>query len=117
MIIKIDKLKTFDDVVNLAKELLNWQKKEVENLKKLPEFDLHKIAQNYGLNDDETDSDETQSSEDTQNTDDKSEDKLDDKVSGDYEEAEDNGEDKKDTTNTGTQAEAQEGGVQKVLIS
>ena len=26
---KIDKLKTFDDVVSLAKELLNWQKKEV----------------------------------------------------------------------------------------
>ena len=48
---------------------IEYLQKEVENLKKLPEFDLHKIAQNYGLNDDETDSDETQSSEDTQNTD------------------------------------------------
>ena len=56
---KIDKLKTFDDVVSLAKDLLNWQKKEVEQLKKLPDFDLHKIAENYGLNDDETDSDES----------------------------------------------------------
>ena len=30
---KIDKLKTFDDVVNLDKELLNWLEKEVEQLK------------------------------------------------------------------------------------
>ena len=31
---KIDNLKTFDEVVSLAKELLDWQKKEVEQLKK-----------------------------------------------------------------------------------
>jgi len=105
---KIDKLKTFDDVVSLAKELLNWQKKEVENLKKLPDFDLHKIAENYGLNNDETDSDETQTSEDTQNTDDMSDETSDN--SGDQE-VESNDEEKKDTDKyQGTQAEAQEGG-------
>ena len=37
---RVDKLKTFDDVVKLAKELLDWQKKKLRNLKKLPEFDF-----------------------------------------------------------------------------
>src|SRR5210317_238661 len=43
---KVDALKTFDDVVNLAKDLLDWQKKQVEQLKKLPDFDSHVIAEN-----------------------------------------------------------------------
>ena len=44
---KVDALKTFDDVVNLAKDLLDWQKKQVEQMKKLPDFDSHIIAENY----------------------------------------------------------------------
>ena len=51
---KVDALQTFDDVVDLAKQLLNWQQKEVEKLKKLPDFDLHKISDNYNLNDDDS---------------------------------------------------------------
>jgi hypothetical protein len=47
---KVDALKTFDDVVNLAKELLNWQKQQVEQMKKLPDFDSHAIIENYNLN-------------------------------------------------------------------
>jgi hypothetical protein len=47
---KVDALKTFDDVVNLAKDLLDWQKKQVEQMKKLPDFDSHVIAENYNLN-------------------------------------------------------------------
>ena len=37
---KVDKLKTFNDTVNLAKQILEWQKKEVEKLKKLPDFEI-----------------------------------------------------------------------------
>ena len=105
---KIDNLKSFDDVVNLAKSLLNWQKKQVEEMKKLPDFDLHSISKIYKLGDDEDmDSDETETSEQSQNTDDK----LEDKVSGDYKETEDTGEDKKDTdTVQGSNPEAQKGG-------
>jgi len=107
---KVDALKTFDDVVNLAKELLEWQKDRVEKLKKLPDFDSHIIAENYGLNNDETDND-IQSDEDADKIDEKNIDELEDKVSGDFKEMEDNGEDKKDTDKyQGTNAEAQEGG-------
>ncbi len=108
---KIDNLKSFDDVVDLAKSLLNWQKKQVLEMKKLPDFDLHSISKIYKLGDDEDmdsedmDSDET--SEDSKNTDDM----VEDKESDDYKESEDNGEDKKDTDiQKGTNAEAQEGG-------
>ena len=53
---KVDALKTFNDVVKLAKLLLNWQKKEVKKLKKLPEFDNHVLVENYNLNNNENDS-------------------------------------------------------------
>src|SRR5210317_1190511 len=93
---KVDALKTFDDVVDLAKQLLNWQQKEVEKLKKLPDFDTHAIADNYNLNDDESE-DESNGEESSEN--------------GQGQEAEDNGEDKKDgSEQTHTNAEAQEGG-------
>ena len=93
---KVDALKTFDDVVDLAKLLLNWQKKEVEKLKKLPDFDNHPVADNYNLNDDESE-DESKGEESSEN--------------GQGQEAEDNGEDKKDgSEQTHTNAEAQEGG-------
>jgi hypothetical protein len=55
---KVDSIVTFDDVVALAKEMLNWQKKQVEQMKKLPDFDQHVIAKNYDLTDDEEDSDD-----------------------------------------------------------
>src|SRR5210317_2175513 len=35
---KVDAIKTFDDVVKLAKEILNWQKEQVEEMRKLPDF-------------------------------------------------------------------------------
>ena len=93
---KVDALQTFDDVVDLAKQLLNWQQKEVEKLKKLPDFDLHKISDNYNLNDDESE-DESNSEESSEN--------------GESQQAEDNGEDKKDSEEqTATNAEAKEGG-------
>ena len=93
---KVDTLKTFDDVVDLAKQLLNWQQKEVEKLKKLPDFDLHKISDNYNLNDDESE-DESNSEESSEN--------------GESQQAEDNGEDKKDgEEQTAVNSEAKEGG-------
>ena len=93
---KVDALKTFDDVVDLAKLLLNWQKKEVEKLKKLPEFDNHPVANNYNLNDDESE-DESNGEESSEN--------------GQGQEAEDNGEDKKDSEEqTAVNSEAKEGG-------
>ena len=95
---KVDALQTFDDVVDLAKQLLNWQQKEVEKLKKLPDFDLHKIADNYKLN--EKDDNEDEKSNETSDSD-----------NGKSQESEDNGEDKKDTTEqSAVNNEAQEGG-------
>ena len=44
---KVDDLKTFDDVMKLAKEMLDWQKKQIEKLKKLPDFDNHIYAKLY----------------------------------------------------------------------
>ena len=68
---KVDAIKTFKDVVDLAKELLNWQKKQVEQMKKLPDFDQHVIAKNYDLTDEESD-DDTEDSNAVQESDDNS---------------------------------------------
>jgi len=96
---KVDALSTFDDVVDLAKQLLNWQKKEVEKLKKLPDFDNHPVADNYNLNGDE--SEEESNEESSEN--------------GQGQEAEDNGENKKDSEEqTAVNAEAKEGGGEGV---
>jgi len=94
---KVDALKTFDDVVDLAKQLLNWQQKEVEKLKKLPDFDTHAIAENYNL-DDEGEDNDSNGEESSEN--------------GDTQQAEDNGEDKKGESGEQDQvnSEAQEGG-------
>src|SRR6056300_1000520 len=93
---KVDALKTFDDVVDLAKQLLNWQQKEVEKLKKLPDFDTHAIADNYNLNDDDSE-DESNGEKSSDN--------------GQGQEAEDNGEDKKDSEEqTAVNSEAKKGG-------
>jgi len=50
---KVDAVKSFADVLTLAKEMLDWQKEQVEQMKKLPDFDNHVIAKNYDLGDDE----------------------------------------------------------------
>ena len=92
---KVDALKTFDDVVDLAKLLLNWQKKEVEKLKKLPDFDKHPVADNYNLNDNENEEESNEESSEN----------------GQGQEAEDNGENKKDSEEqNAVNAEAKEGG-------
>ena len=55
---KVDALKTFDDVLTLAKEMLEWQKDQVEQMKKLPDFDNHVISKTYELSDDDDFDDE-----------------------------------------------------------
>ena len=50
---KVDSVKTFDDVLTLAKEMLDWQKQQVEQMKKLPDFDNVSVIKNYDLGDDE----------------------------------------------------------------
>ena len=52
---KVDNVKTFDDVLTLAKEMLDWQKEQVEEMKKLPDFDDMSIIQSYDLGNDEDD--------------------------------------------------------------
>ena len=52
---KVDAVKTFDDVVALAKEMLDWQKEQVEQMSKLPDFHVNAVVKNYDLNDDEED--------------------------------------------------------------
>ena len=46
---KIDAIKTFTDVLKIAKELYVWQEKQLQQLSMLPEFDKHTIAKNYKL--------------------------------------------------------------------
>ena len=58
---KVDNVKTFSDVVALAKEMLDWQKDQVEQMKKLPDFDNHIVVKNYELADDEDDFDDEDS--------------------------------------------------------
>ena len=58
---KVDQVVTFDDAVNLAKEMLAWQKEQVEEMKKLPEFDELSISKVYDLYDDEDDFDDMDS--------------------------------------------------------
>ena len=53
---QVDSLKSFNDVVKLAKKMLEWQKKEIKKLKKLPDFDNHILVENYDLNNNENDS-------------------------------------------------------------
>ena len=103
---KVDNLKSFDDVVDLAKSMLEWQKKELDGLKKLPDFDTHKIAENYDLTEDGENSDD----ESTEDTDNDTEENKDNNKEGTA--SEDNGEDKKDSGDMmkAVNSEAQEGG-------
>ena len=57
---KVDAIVTFDDVVSVAKEMLDWQKKQVEELKKLPDFNEHPIISAYDLGDEEDFDDESE---------------------------------------------------------
>ena len=61
---KVDALKTFDDVLVLAKELLDWQKEQVEQMQKLPDFDSHPLIKSYDLGDDEDDFDDEDDQQD-----------------------------------------------------
>ena len=58
---KVDAVKTFDDVLTLNKEMLNWQKEQVEQMQKLPDFDNISVVKNYDLGDDEDDFDDEES--------------------------------------------------------
>ena len=71
---KVDNLKSFKDVVDLAKKLLNWQKKQIKKMKKLPGFDNHILVENYKLSDKESDNNvNTKDVEDSDKQDSKSE--------------------------------------------
>ena len=50
-LVKVDAIKTFKDVVKVAKDMLNWQKKQVDQMKKLPNFDELSIVKSYELSD------------------------------------------------------------------
>ena len=52
----VDSIKTWKDVVRVAKLMLDWQKKQLDKMKKMPDFDNHVLVENYGL-DDNKDSD------------------------------------------------------------
>jgi len=52
---KVDKVVTFNDVLKLAKEMLNWQKEQVEKMSKLPNFDELEIVKAYDLANDDFD--------------------------------------------------------------
>ena len=98
---KVDSLKTFKDVVNLAKEMLDWQKKQVEELKKLPNFDDHPIITNYDLSDEDADDDNDSMPmpDDKDDNSDEQDEKNDKRDSEDSDDKTD--EDKKDDSDTG----------------
>jgi len=48
---KVDAIKSFKDVVKVAKDMLNWQKKQIDQMKKLPNFDELSIVKSYELSD------------------------------------------------------------------
>ena len=54
---KVDAVKTFKDVLTLAKEMLDWQKEQVEQMQKLPDFDNISVIKNYDLGNDEEEED------------------------------------------------------------
>ena len=57
-LIKVDAVKSFNDVLTLAKEMLDWQKDQVEQMTKLPDFDELTISKNYDLVDEDDFDDE-----------------------------------------------------------
>src|SRR5210317_11383 len=65
-LVKVDALVTFEDVINLAKEMLAWQKDQVEQMQKLPNFDDLEIVQNYGLENDDFDDEDFEESDNGQ---------------------------------------------------
>ena len=79
---QVDSLKTFNDVVKLAKKLLEWQKKEVKKLKKLPEFDNHVLVENYNLKNKENDSKDSKDIDGDGNKDDNKDSESKDKQDG-----------------------------------
>ena len=88
---QVDKLKTFNDVIALAKKMLEWQKKEVKKLKKLPDFDNHILVKNYDLKDKENDS------KDSKDIEDKNEDGDGDKEKGESKDKQEAPESKEDS--------------------
>ena len=54
---KVDAVKTFKDVLTLAKEMLDWQKEQVEQMQKLPDFDNISVIKNYDLGNDDDEED------------------------------------------------------------
>ena len=93
---KVDAVKTFDDVVALAKEMIAWQKEQVEEMKKLPDFDELSISKVYDLGDDEDDFGDDVSFADEDENQDKSDEKNDFNNFGDQE-----ADDEKDATQSG----------------
>ena len=55
---KVDSVVTFKDVIDLAKEMLAWQKEQVEEMAKLPNFDELEIVKAYDLGSDDDFDDE-----------------------------------------------------------
>ena len=55
---KVDSVTTFKDVIALAKEMLAWQKEQVEEMAKLPNFDELAIVKAYDLGNDDDDFDD-----------------------------------------------------------
>jgi len=88
---KVDSLKTFKEVVALAKEMLAWQKDQVEQMQKLPDFDQLELAKNYDL-DDDMDFDDDNSDNNSDQQDDFSDDSDSDQMKS---------EEKKDESNEG----------------
>jgi|ETNmetMinimDraft_33_1059910.scaffolds.fasta_scaffold06559_3 hypothetical protein len=104
-IIKVDAIKSFKDAVALAKEMLNWQKKQVEQMKKLPDFDLHPTVSTYDLSEDNDDTENDGDSKvpSAENSDDKSDEKNDFNNFGDQK-----ADSEKDTDKSGSAKEGED---------
>ena len=105
---KVDNLKTFKDVVALAKEMLNWQKDQVEQMQKLPNFDELEITKNYDL--DDTDYDDGEADDDNSDQQDEFSDKSESDQMKSEEKQDDNKEDgeEQDTNSNNGEEEKKE---------
>ena len=59
----VDSCKTFQDVIEAAKKLADWQNKQIDALKKLPDFDMHPLTLSYGEKQEKEEEDEDDNSQ------------------------------------------------------
>tara|TARA_Y200000002_G_scaffold149699_1_gene123677 strand:+ start:18784 stop:21135 length:2352 start_codon:yes stop_codon:yes gene_type:complete len=104
---------TFNDVVEAAKKLAEWQKKQNENLKKLPDFDSHPLTKMYGEQEKKDDDEENQGDNQSQQSDNQSTQSDQEKKSGEDKSDKQNEQSKEEGSSDGEDANTKENNEDK----